>query len=86
LVTDSVVAFLEKIPPFQFLPLAELRTLVRSMALEYNCEVASPPRDPYLWSAVLPALCAWYSWLNFVLELLAFSDQGLAGRLAVGIS
>jgi CBS domain-containing protein len=35
LVTDSVVAFLEKIPPFQFLPLAELRKLARTMALEY---------------------------------------------------
>jgi CBS domain-containing protein len=30
-----VVGFLEKIPPFQFLPPAELRNLARSMTLEY---------------------------------------------------
>jgi len=34
-VTESVVSFLEKIPPFQFLPQGELRTLARSMTLEY---------------------------------------------------
>ena len=33
--TESVVSFLEKIPPFQFLPQGELRTLARSMTLEY---------------------------------------------------
>ena len=30
-VTESVVAFLEKIPPFQFLPLQEIRSLARTM-------------------------------------------------------
>ena len=34
-VTESVVSFLEKIPPFQFLPLPEIRSLARSMTLEY---------------------------------------------------
>ena len=33
--TESVVSFLEKIPPFQFLPAPEIRALVRSMTLEY---------------------------------------------------
>ena len=34
-VTESVVAFLEKIPPFQFLPAPEIRALARTMTLEY---------------------------------------------------
>ncbi len=34
-VTESVVSFLEKIPPFQFLPASEIRSLARSMTLEY---------------------------------------------------
>ena len=34
-VTESVVAFLEKIPPFQFLPATEIRSLARTMSLEY---------------------------------------------------
>jgi CBS domain-containing protein len=34
-VTESVVSFLEKIPPFQFLPAPEIRSLARTMTLEY---------------------------------------------------
>ena len=34
-VTESVVSFLEKIPPFQFLPAPEIRSLARAMTLEY---------------------------------------------------
>lgn len=34
-VTESVVTFLEKIPPFQFLPVAELRSLAKRTSLEY---------------------------------------------------
>jgi CBS domain-containing protein len=34
-VTESVVSFLEKIPPFQFLPAPEIRRLARTMTLEY---------------------------------------------------
>ena len=34
-VTESVAGFLEKIPPFQFLPANELRKLARTMTLEY---------------------------------------------------
>jgi CBS domain-containing protein len=34
-VTESVAAFLEKIPPFQFLPAPEIRALARIMSLEY---------------------------------------------------
>jgi CBS domain-containing protein len=34
-VTESVVNFLEKIPPFQFLPTPEIRALARTMTLEY---------------------------------------------------
>lgn len=34
-VTDSVVSFLQEVPPFQFLSLAELSKIARSMALEY---------------------------------------------------
>jgi CBS domain-containing protein len=45
LVTDSVVTFLEKIPPFQFLPSTELRRLSRSMNLEYF------PKDTVILSA-----------------------------------
>ena len=33
-VTESVVSFLENIPPFQFLPSAELRSLARKTSLE----------------------------------------------------
>jgi CBS domain-containing protein len=45
LVTDSVVAFLEKIPPFQFLAIVELRKLARRMTLEYF------PQDSVILSA-----------------------------------
>src|SRR5208337_4287143 len=34
-VTENVVAFLGKIPPFQFLPASEIRKLARPMPLEY---------------------------------------------------
>ena len=34
-VTGSVVSFLKKIPPFQFLPSSEIRVLARFMTLEY---------------------------------------------------
>lgn len=34
-ITESVVTFLEKIPPFQFLPAAELRSLAKRTSLEY---------------------------------------------------
>ena len=34
-ITESVVSFLEKVPPFQFLPAGELRSLARTMSLEY---------------------------------------------------
>ena len=34
-VTEAVVTFLEKIPPFQFLPAAELRSLAKVTSLEY---------------------------------------------------
>jgi CBS domain-containing protein len=34
-VTESVITFLEKIPPFQFLPAAELRSLAKVTSLEY---------------------------------------------------
>ena len=33
--TESVVSFLEKIPPFQFLPVSEIRSLTRTITLEY---------------------------------------------------
>jgi len=45
IVTDSVVTFLEKIPPFQFLPVAEIRALARHMTLEYF------PKDTVILSA-----------------------------------
>jgi len=34
-VTESVVAFLEQIPPFQFLSAPDIRALARMMTLEY---------------------------------------------------
>jgi signal-transduction protein with cAMP-binding, CBS, and nucleotidyltransferase domain len=34
-VTESVVAFLEKRPPFQFLPAPEPHSLARTLTLEY---------------------------------------------------
>ena len=34
-VTESVVTFLEMIPPFQFLPGTEIRALARSMTQKY---------------------------------------------------
>ena len=34
-ITESVVTFLEKIPPFQFLPSTELRSLAKRTSLEY---------------------------------------------------
>ena len=34
-VTEAVVTFLEKIPPFQFMPAAELRSLAKVTSLEY---------------------------------------------------
>jgi CBS domain-containing protein len=45
IVTENVVAFLEKIPPFQFLPTSEIRKLTRSMTLEYF------PKDTVILSA-----------------------------------
>jgi CBS domain-containing protein len=45
IVTENVVAFLEKIPPFQFLPAAEIRKLARNMSLEYF------PKDTVILSA-----------------------------------
>ena len=45
IVTDSVVTFLEKIPPFQFLPSSEIRSLARSLTLEYF------PKDTVILSA-----------------------------------
>jgi len=44
-VTESVVTFLEKIPPFQFLPAAELRSLAKVTSLEYF------PKDSVILSA-----------------------------------
>jgi CBS domain-containing protein len=44
-ITENVVAFLRNIPPFQFLPDAELRTVATAMALEYF------PRDTVILSA-----------------------------------
>ena len=35
IVTETVVAFLKSIPPFQFLPSFELSALAKCMALEY---------------------------------------------------
>src|SRR5271167_3499423 len=34
-VTENVVTFLKKIPPFRFLPVSEIRKLARTMTLEY---------------------------------------------------
>ena len=45
IVTENVVSFLEKIPPFQFLPVPEIRKLARSMTLEYF------PKDTVILSA-----------------------------------
>jgi CBS domain-containing protein len=44
-VTESVVNFLEKIPPFQFLPVSEIRALARTMTLEYF------PKDTFILAA-----------------------------------
>ena len=35
IVTETAVAFLKSVPPFQFLPFTELNALARHMALEY---------------------------------------------------
>ena len=40
-VSESVVAFLQKVPPFQFLPVPRLRKLSRGMSLEYFPETLS---------------------------------------------
>ena len=45
IVTENVVVFLEKIPPFQFLQAPELRKLARTMTLEYF------PKDTVILSA-----------------------------------
>ncbi len=45
IVIENVVSFLEKIPPFQFLPASEIRKLARSMTLEYF------PKDTVILSA-----------------------------------
>jgi CBS domain-containing protein len=45
IVIENVVAFLEKIPPFQFLPSSEVRKLARTMTLEYF------PKDTVILSA-----------------------------------
>ena len=54
IVTENVVAFLENIPPFQFLPAAELRKLARTMTLEYF------PKDTVILSAGRSASDALY--------------------------
>ena len=54
IVTDSVVSFLEKIPPFQFLSTSELRKLSRSMSLEYF------PKDSVILSAGRQVMDALY--------------------------
>lgn len=48
-VTDSVVAFLKNIPPFQFLPASDLHALAGTMSLEYF------PRDTVILSAGMKA-------------------------------
>ena len=48
-VTDSVVQFLKHVPPFQFLPLAELSRLVTHMTLEFF------PKDTVILHAGHPA-------------------------------
>jgi CBS domain-containing protein len=53
-VTESVVAFLEKIPPFQFLPAPEIRALARTMTLEYF------PKDTVILAAGRPVSEALY--------------------------
>jgi hypothetical protein len=45
IVTENVVAFLGKIPPFQFLQASEIRKLARTMTLEYF------PKDTVIISA-----------------------------------
>jgi len=54
MVTDSVVAFLQQIPPFQFLAADELRELSRSMSIEYF------PKDTVVLSAGSKASEAMY--------------------------
>ena len=48
-ISETVIAFLEKIPPFQFLPPAELRSLGKVTSLEYF------PRDSVIIAAGRPA-------------------------------
>jgi len=53
-VTESVVSFLEKIPPFQFLSSPEIRALARTMTLEYF------PKDTVILAAGRPVSEALY--------------------------
>ena len=53
-VTESVVAFLKNVPPFQFLPVGELQSLARTMSLEYF------PKNTVILSAGAPAARALY--------------------------
>ena len=52
--TGSVVEFLQKIPPFEFLPISELRSLARVISLEYF------PKDSVILAAGRPASEALY--------------------------
>ena len=49
-VTESMVTFLEKIPPFQFLAGTEIRSLARSMTQQYF------PKEGLIKSADSPAV------------------------------
>ena len=53
-ITESVVIFLEKIPPFQFLPVSEIRSLTQTMTLEYF------PKDTVILAAGRPVSEALY--------------------------
>ncbi|HLH06414.1 MAG TPA: DUF294 nucleotidyltransferase-like domain-containing protein [Terriglobales bacterium] len=53
-VTESVISFLQNVPPFEFLPSAELATVARTMSLEYF------PKDSTILSAGNPASEALY--------------------------
>jgi CBS domain-containing protein len=54
IVTETVVAFLKNVPPFQFLPSSELAMLANSMSLEYF------PKDTVILKAGLKAADALY--------------------------
>ncbi len=53
-ITESVVAFLKNVPPFQFLPVGELQSLARTMSLEYF------PKSTVILSAGAPPARALY--------------------------